>query len=107
MVYSSAGAKLSRFISFLLPNPVWRRLLASNVSDGEQRLRNILQDTFLATELEVQDVSGGCGSMYQISITSEKFRGKRLIQQHRMVTEALKDEIKNMHGLTLTTSVPE
>lgn len=37
---------------------MWRRLLASNVSDGEQRLRNILQDTFLATELEVQDVSG-------------------------------------------------
>ena len=28
---------------------------------------------------------GGCGSMYQIYIEAEEFRGKRLVEQQRMV----------------------
>jgi stress-induced morphogen len=32
-------------------------------------------------------------------------KGKLLVAQHKMVTEALKAEIKEMHGLTITTKV--
>ena len=31
--------------------------------------------------------AGGCGSMYEIVMDSELFKGKRLIQQHRMINE--------------------
>lgn len=56
-----------------------------------------------ASKAVVQDISGGCGSMYKIEIESPLFRGKGLVAQHRMVKDALKAEIADMHGLTLHT----
>ena len=29
--------------------------------------------------------AGGCGSMYEIDVTSSMFKGRRLVQQHQMV----------------------
>ncbi|EDV21197.1 uncharacterized protein TRIADDRAFT_60160 [Trichoplax adhaerens] len=74
---------------------------------GEQHISSILKDTVNPSYLEVRDISGGCGSMYEILIQSDNFKGKSIIQQHRMVKEALAEEIKNMHGLTIRTSVPK
>jgi len=54
-------------------------------------------------DLEVRDISGGCGSMYLINIISEKFNNKPMIKQHRLVNEILSEEIKNWHGLQLKT----
>jgi stress-induced morphogen len=59
------------------------------------------------TRLQVQDVSGGCGSMYAINVTSEKFRGLSMIKQHRLVNEILGEEIKKWHGLQLRTKIPQ
>ena len=42
---------------------------------------------------------GGCGSFYAISIASEAFKGLSIIKQHRLVNEALKQEIEGIHGL--------
>lgn len=56
-----------------------------------------------ASKAVVQDISGGCGSMYKIEVESPLFRGKGLVAQHRMVKDALKAEIADMHGLTLHT----
>uniref|UniRef100_A0A4X1W7M0 BolA family member 3 n=1 Tax=Sus scrofa TaxID=9823 RepID=A0A4X1W7M0_PIG len=50
---------------------------------------------------------GGCGAMYEIQIESEEFKEKRTVQQHQMVNQALKEEIKGMHGLRIFTSVPK
>uniref|UniRef100_A0A674GJP1 BolA family member 3 n=1 Tax=Taeniopygia guttata TaxID=59729 RepID=A0A674GJP1_TAEGU len=50
---------------------------------------------------------GGCGDMYEIHVESEEFREKRPVQQHRMVTQALSEEIKHMHGLRIFTSAPK
>uniref|UniRef100_A0A3Q1LLF3 BolA family member 3 n=1 Tax=Bos taurus TaxID=9913 RepID=A0A3Q1LLF3_BOVIN len=50
---------------------------------------------------------GGCGAMYEIKIESEEFKEKRTVQQHQMVNQALKEEIKGMHGLRIFTSVPK
>ncbi|KAG9667507.1 hypothetical protein KCU95_g17940, partial [Aureobasidium melanogenum] len=58
------------------------------------------------TKLEVQDVSGGCGSMYALDIVSAKFKGMSVIKQHRLVNAVLKDEIKGWHGVQLKTKAP-
>ncbi|KAH0283887.1 bola-like protein [Aureobasidium namibiae CBS 147.97] len=67
-----------------------------------QKLAQELQPT----KLEVQDVSGGCGSMYALDIVSAKFKGLSVIKQHRLVNAVLKDEIKGWHGVQLKTKAP-
>jgi stress-induced morphogen len=47
--------------------------------------------------------SGGCGAMYSMEVESPLFRGLTMVKQHRLVNEALKDEIGDMHGLTIKT----
>ncbi|XP_038070294.1 bolA-like protein 3 isoform X2 [Patiria miniata] len=87
----------------------WRGLSDNlALTEGELQLKGILEARFpKATLIQVQDVSGGCGAMYQVNIESEDFAGKRTLQQHRMVTQALAEEVKQMHGLRISTSVPE
>ena len=78
--------------------------ICQDLTLGEKQLINKLQESFPnATGIQVSDVSGGCGAMYQILIEAPDFNGKRTVMQHRMVNEALKEEIKEMHGLQLTT----
>ncbi|XP_076879789.1 bolA-like protein 3 [Brachyhypopomus gauderio] len=80
----------------------------SSISDGEVRIANILKEKFpLASSLKVVDISGGCGAMYEIHIESDEFRGKRTVQQHQLVNQALEEEIKAMHGLRIFTDIPK
>jgi stress-induced morphogen len=58
------------------------------------------------TQLVVQDISGGCGSMYGIEVTSEKFRGLNMLKQQRLVNATLGDLVKQWHGVQLKTRVP-
>ena len=67
----------------------------------------MLEHALQASQVQVQDISGGCGSMFQIQVQSSLFQGKSRVAQHRMVTEILKAEIKDMHGLTIKTIVGE
>ena len=77
-------------------------------SGAELILINILREKFpSATDIAVVDISGGCGSMYEVFVESPAFKGIRIVKQHQMVTEALKAEIKDMHGLRISTSVSE
>jgi stress-induced morphogen len=62
-----------------------------------------LKNVFEPSELLVKDVSGGCGSMFAIQVASSKFAGIPMVKQHRMVNEALADEISKWHGLQLRT----
>ena len=76
-------------------------------TNGEVHIQAILKNSFpTATNIQVQDISGGCGSMYEVHIESSDFVGKRTVQQHKLVTDALKDEVSKMHGLRIFTSVP-
>ena len=56
--------------------------------------------------VKVEDISGGCGSMYRVEVESPMFAGVPLVKQHRMVNEVLKSEITEMHGLTISTRAP-
>lgn len=55
---------------------------------------------------QVQDISGGCGSMYAIDIVSEQFKGLSVIKQHRLVNKILEDQMKDWHGVQLKTKTP-
>ena len=45
--------------------------------------------------------------MYNITVESDLFKGKSLVQQHQMVTNSISEELKNIHGYNLKTKVPE
>lgn len=68
-----------------------------------EKLREVLG----ATSVNVEDISGGCGSMYSVAVESPKFAGVRLVKQHKMVKDALKEDIADMHALTVKTSTPK
>ncbi|KAK7908832.1 BolA-like protein 3 [Apiospora marii] len=76
------------------------------LDDAESAIWDQLTAEFAPTQLQVQDVSGGCGSMYGIEITSEKFRGVNMLKQQRMVNACLGEKVKEWHGLQLRTKVP-
>lgn len=74
-----------------------------NTCAREKELMNLLKVQLNATSVEVKDTSGGCGAMYSVFVQSPLFEGLTKIKQHRMVHEALKKEIPNLHGLTVET----
>ena len=49
--------------------------------------------------------TGGCGSFYAISISSRAFEGLSMIKQHRLVNDALKQEIQGIHGLQVSCRI--
>ncbi|KAI0723447.1 bola protein [Earliella scabrosa] len=68
-------------------------------TEGEKVIYQKLTETFSPTELQVQDVSGGCGTFYNIIIASDAFKGLPLVKQQRLVNQTLKEEIQGIHGL--------
>lgn len=77
------------------------------LNEAELQIYNKLSAALQPTKLEVQDISGGCGSMYGLDIVSGRFAGLSVIKQHKMVNEVLKEEIKGWHGVQLKTKVKE
>lgn len=69
----------------------------------EKKIYDMLDSHFSPKVLDVRDVSGGCGSMFAITVETEKFKGISMIKQHRLVNEVLKEEIAKWHGLQLKT----
>ena len=76
------------------------------LDEAESLIWGRLVEEFDPVELVVQDISGGCGSMYGIEISSEKFRGANMLKQQRMVNAVLGDLMKGWHGVQLKTRVP-
>ncbi|WVR05324.1 hypothetical protein IAU60_002338 [Kwoniella sp. DSM 27419] len=76
------------------------------LDEGEQAIYAKLKAAFPGQKLEVQDVSGGCGSFYAIVISSPAFKGLSTIKQHKLVNQCLKEDIEGIHGLQLKT-IPE
>lgn len=73
----------------------------------ERQIWERLASKLSPTDLFVQDVSGGCGSMFAIKVVSPEFKGKPMVKQHRIVNEILASEIPKWHGLQLRTSSPK
>lgn len=69
-------------------------------------LQEKLQKELNPIHLEVVDFSDGCGGKFSVVIVSDKFEGKPLLAQHRMVNNCLQEELKSIHALTLKTMKP-
>ena len=82
------------------------RSFSDSSGPAEERLVGVLRRAFPgATDVAVVDVSGGCGAMYEVYVEAAEFAGLRLVKQHQMVTKALQEEIRDMHGLRISTAV--
>jgi stress-induced morphogen len=72
---------------------------------GIDRLRQLLAQAFPdASELDVADRTGG-GDHFQVTVTSPRFNGLSLLDQHRLVNEALADPLADgtIHELRIRT----
>ena len=72
---------------------------------GIDRLRQLLAQAFPdATELVVEDRTGG-GDHFQVAVTSPRFNGLPLLEQHRLVNQALADPLADgtIHELRIRT----
>lgn len=78
----------------------------TGMTPAESSIAAILASKLNPTSLLVQDISGGCGSMYAIDITSSAFKGLNMLKQQRLVNSALGDLVKQWHGVQIRTRVP-
>jgi stress-induced morphogen len=44
--------------------------------------------------------------MYNITVESDQFIGKSKVEQHKMVTKCISEELKLIHGYNLKTKAP-
>jgi stress-induced morphogen len=68
-------------------------------------LQTLLQRAFPdAAELRVEDRTGG-GDHFQVTVRSPQFNGLPLLEQHRLVNDALAEPLRDgtIHELRITT----
>mmetsp|Transcript_34936 Transcript_34936/g.82856 ORF Transcript_34936/g.82856 Transcript_34936/m.82856 type:complete len:86 (+) Transcript_34936:105-362(+) len=75
--------------------------MSVSASGLEAKLKQVL-DTEIVT---VVDTSGGCGSSFDVAVVSSKFEGKPLIARHRLVNDALKEEMPSIHALSIKKAI--
>ena len=74
-----------------------------------ERLELLLRDAFPdAPELRVEDRTGG-GDHFQVTVTSPRFDGLPLLEQHRLVNDALAEPLRDgtIHELRIKTKGSE
>ena len=74
-----------------------------------QPLQTLLERAFPdATELRVEDRTGG-DDHFQVTVASPRFDGLSLLDQHRLVNEALADPLRDgtIHELRIKTKGSE
>ena len=86
------------------------------MDDRTERIRKILEAALKPSHLEIVDVSAahaghaeaGGGGHYSVTIVTEAFRGKSLLERHQMVYRALGEMmVSEIHALSLQTFTPE
>lgn len=87
---------------YLFNNNKFFKSFASKVELEEKLTKNLN-----ISKLEVVDLSGNCGTSFLIKIKSSNFNGKTMIQQHRLINDLLKEEMKDIHALQLKTEGDE
>ena len=73
--------------------------------NGIERLRQLLAQAFPdAAELDVADRTGG-GDHFQVTVASPRFSGLPLLEQHRLVNDALAEPLRDgtIHELRIKT----
>ncbi|CAN1190774.1 Protein BOLA1, chloroplastic [Linum perenne] len=92
---------------------------AAAIMSRAQRITTKLQSTLQATALEVEDVShqhAGHAAMkgntagethFNVKIVSPKFDGLSLVNRHRLIYDALAEELQSgLHALSIVAKTP-
>ncbi len=82
------------------------RLQASHVVSHPARVRLSLQHLLARSAQSVVDVSDGCGAKFEVECVSPVFEGKTLLARHRLINDALKEEMKTIHALSIKKAAP-
>ena len=67
---------------------------------SEHKLKETLQNNFPNAKIQCTDLAGD-ENHWEVSLSDECFAGKSLINQHKMVQEAVKDH--DIHALSIKT----
>ena len=72
-----------------------------------EEIKQTLERALPGSTVETRDLTGG-GDHWQLIIVSPAFEGKGLLEQHRMVNDALKGAMddERIHALALKTYSP-
>lgn len=66
-----------------------------------------IKESISGSEVEVRDLTG-TKDHYELTVVSPEFEGKPLIRRHRLVYEALSEEMEGpIHALQLETKTPD
>ncbi|HET7759131.1 MAG TPA: BolA/IbaG family iron-sulfur metabolism protein [Gaiellaceae bacterium] len=67
-------------------------------------LTSLLEDAFPGDEVSVEDRTGG-GDHFQVDVTSARFDGLSLVEQHRLIYDALATPLADgtIHELRIKT----
>ncbi|KAF2631636.1 bola domain-containing protein [Macroventuria anomochaeta] len=80
---------------------------AANSGVTPEAIKQKLETNLGATHVEIEDMSGGCGQMFEAIIVSPQFTKKTTLARHRLVNAALKEEIAAIHAWTPKCHTPE
>jgi len=70
-----------------------------------ETVRGRIEQALAGARVEVVDTTGA-GDHFEVSVTAPAFKNLGLVDQHRLVYEALGDLMSTIHALSLRTSVP-
>ena len=72
--------------------------------NAKQTLAELLEAAFPGDEVSVEDRTGG-GDHFQVTVASKRFDGLSLVEQHRLVYDALVAPLADgtIHELRITT----
>jgi stress-induced morphogen len=71
-----------------------------------EALKSLLQKSFEDGDVKVFDLTG-TSDHFEVQITSSRFAGKSLIEQHKLVHEAVGDHLtRSIHALKIKTRTP-
>ncbi|KAK3056121.1 hypothetical protein LTS18_011698 [Coniosporium uncinatum] len=79
----------------------------NNTGITPDSLRKTLVEKLEAQHVDIEDLSGGCGQMYEAIIVSPQFAKKTTLARHRLVNGTLKEEIAAIHAWTPKCYTPE
>lgn len=66
-----------------------------------------IEEAFDDPDVEIADLTGG-RDHYELHVVASEFEGKPLIKRHRLVYDALSEEMEGpIHALTLETETPD
>ena len=70
------------------------------------QVQALIEQGIPGSTVEVSDMTG-TSDHFQVRISAEAFAGKSLIEQHKMVHEALGEHLtREIHAVDIKTSVP-